>query len=197
MQSLNIMYSIFDDITEQNDVFKVESIGDGYMISAGCPMKTNRNVARAAETALDMLSAMSTIRELLLGLPLMEHNEKAKEWAATCQIRLGMHTGSVVASVAGKRNPRFQLFGDTVNTASRMQANGEPGRIQMSEATRNALEQVKGYVFHQRGRGEVKGKTRYFLIGRSPATLAPTSEEGGGEVHLEICSEPGLEGVVL
>ena len=171
VQCLNIMYSIFDDITAKNDVFKVETIGDGYMISSGCPLVTKNNVARAADTAIDMLSAMPTIRELILGLELMENNKKAQEWAANCQIRIGMHTGPVVASVAGKKNPRFHLFGDTVNTASRMESNGTPGRIQMSEATRNYLAEDPGFVCHLRGTCQIKGKglmNLYYLVGRAP-----------------------------
>jgi len=180
VQSLEVMYSIFDDITEENQVYKVETIGDGYMIASGCPLRTDRNVARAAATCLDMLSAMGKIREQLLALELMQDNARAKEWAAKCQIRIGMHTGSVVASVAGKRNPRFHLFGDTVNTASRMESNGSPGRIQMSQASHDLLETESGYLSQLRGAVKIKGKglmNLYYLTGRDPdATSISVSE---------------------
>ncbi|XP_076469689.1 guanylate cyclase soluble subunit beta-2-like [Babylonia areolata] len=150
---LNDMYHRFDTHTEAHDVYKVETIGDAYMAVTGVPEVQEDHAERMADFAMDMLEEAGLVHSPATGLPL--------------QIRVGLHTGAVVAGVIGKKKPRFDIYGDTVNTASLMESNGMAGRIQVSEPTFEKL-YSRGYVFKCRGETEIKGKGKmvtYFLVG--------------------------------
>eukprot|EP00291_Cryptomonas_curvata_P015467 CAMPEP_0172152354 /NCGR_PEP_ID=MMETSP1050-20130122/793_1 /TAXON_ID=233186 /ORGANISM="Cryptomonas curvata, Strain CCAP979/52" /LENGTH=785 /DNA_ID=CAMNT_0012820671 /DNA_START=143 /DNA_END=2501 /DNA_ORIENTATION=+ len=180
VMTLNIMYDIFDDICTRTGVYKVETIGDGYMIAAGCPNVSPDSVVRAAETALLMRDAIPRVRsEIALQVAGISKSEYATQWAGSLNVRIGINTGPVFAGVAGKRNPRFHLFGDTVNTASRMESNGLPGQIQLSAATREALEAAAPgrYVMTERGDVDIKGKglmTLHWLTAASARASSPS-----------------------
>eukprot|EP00198_Chlamydomonas_reinhardtii_P005097 XP_001694433.1 guanylate cyclase [Chlamydomonas reinhardtii] len=105
---LNELFSMFDDLTQRHGVCKIETTGDALMCVAGCPVPDDavRNAVRAANMALDMVRAVEQFKPSLEGVRV--------------QIRVGLHSGPVVAGVVGKKMPRFCLLGDTVNTASRM-----------------------------------------------------------------------------
>ncbi|KAB1254315.1 Heat-stable enterotoxin receptor [Camelus dromedarius] len=109
---LNDIYKSFDHILDHHDVYKVETIGDAYMVASGLPKRNgNRHAVDIAKMALDILSFMGTFElEHLPGLPI---------W-----IRIGIHSGPCAAGVVGIKMPRYCLFGDTVNTASRMESTG-------------------------------------------------------------------------
>ena len=136
---LNRVFNAFDALAEKHGLEKIKTIGDAYMAGAGLPRPCDRPVHRAAAMALDMLQA---VREL------------SGERDAV-EVRIGLHVGPVVAGVIGQRKPFYDAWGETVNTASRMEAYGQEGRVQVTAAVREELEDC--YEFEPRGRIEVKG----------------------------------------
>ncbi|XP_049547931.1 uncharacterized protein LOC125959165 [Anopheles darlingi] len=153
---LNDLYTCFDATINAYNVYKVETIGDAYMVVSGLPVRTPDHAEQIATMALDLLcqSGHFKVRHLP-GVPL--------------QLRIGLHTGPCCAGVVGLTMPRYCLFGDTVNTASRMESTGSSWRIHMSQQTCNLLEKAGGYVIEPRGPIEIKGKGKmhtYWLLGK-------------------------------
>ncbi|XP_066570976.1 retinal guanylyl cyclase 2 [Amia ocellicauda] len=171
---LNDLYTLFDAVIGNHDVYKVETIGDAYMVASGLP-KCNgkRHSAEISNMSLDILSAVGTFK--------MRHMPDVP-----VRIRIGLHSGSVVAGVVGLTMPRYCLFGDTVNTASRMESTGLPYRIHVSHSTVKILMELKeGYKVQLRGRTELKGKgteETYWLIGKDgftkPLPVPPEIKSG-------------------
>lgn len=143
---LNDLYTVFDRIIKGYDVYKVETIGDAYMVVSGLPITNeNRHVGEIASMALELLQAVRSHR--------ISHRPNE-----TLKLRIGIHTGPVVAGVVGLTMPRYCLFGDTVNTASRMESNGEALKIHISGQCKEALDRLGGYVVVERGLISMKGK---------------------------------------
>ncbi|XP_074518391.1 retinal guanylyl cyclase 2 [Halichoeres trimaculatus] len=159
---LNDLYTVFDAIIGNHDVYKVETIGDAYMVASGVPvLNGDRHTAEIANMALDILSAVGTFK--------MRHMPDVP-----VRIRIGLHTGPCVAGVVGLTMPRYCLFGDTVTTASRMESSGLPYRIHVHESTVRILRDLNlGYKLELRGKTEVQGKREeetYWLIGKEGFT---------------------------
>ncbi|KAF1750875.1 hypothetical protein GCK72_017426 [Caenorhabditis remanei] len=154
---LNDLYTIFDGIIEQNDVYKVETIGDGYLCVSGLPHRNgNEHIRHIARMALGFLSSLQYFR--VQHLP-----------AERINLRIGINCGSVVAGVVGLTMPRYCLFGDAVNTASRMESNGKPGQIHVTaEANKMLTQVVGGFKTESRGEVIIKGKgvmETFWLLG--------------------------------
>ncbi|GAB1296283.1 Retinal guanylyl cyclase 1 [Apodemus speciosus] len=155
---LNDLYTLFDAIIGAHDVYKVETIGDAYMVASGLPQRNGqRHAAEIANMSLDILSAVGSFR--------MRHMPEVP-----VRIRIGLHSGPCVAGVVGLTMPRYCLFGDTVNTASRMESTGLPYRIHVNMSTVGILRALdQGFQMECRGRTELKGKgveDTYWLVGR-------------------------------
>jgi class 3 adenylate cyclase len=149
---LNELFSSFDQLAEQHGLEKIKTIGDAYMVVAGIPHPVADHATAITHMALDMLAAIEAYGE--------RHD-------SPLTIRIGIHTGSVVAGVIGTKKFIYDLWGDTVNTASRMESHGAPGRIHVSEATYLLL--AARFEFEKRPPIDVKGKgwmQTYFVIGQ-------------------------------
>lgn len=153
---LNDLYTTFDAAIEQYHVYKVETIGDAYMVVGGLPVRTHDHAEAVATMALHLLHLAGRFR--LRHLP-----------DTPLHLRIGLHTGPVCAAVVGLTMPRYCLFGDTVNTASRMESTGAAWRVQVSAATAERLAAAGGYRLRSRGLTQIKGKGAmhtYWLLGK-------------------------------
>jgi len=146
---LHEVYTCFDAVIKHCDVYKVETIGDAYMVVSGLPRPTEKHAGNIASMALNLLSQSKNFN---IG---KFRKQKTNE---TLQIRIGMHSGPVAAGVVGHSMPRYCLFGDTVNMASRMESNGEAGKIHISSQCNRELSIIGGYNTVERGWIDVKGK---------------------------------------
>jgi adenylate cyclase len=148
---LDDIFRTFDGLAAEHGVEKIKTIGDAYMAVAGAPERCADHAARAARLALAM---RGHVRELAAA--------RGMELA----MRIGLHTGEAVAGVIGASRFAYDLWGDTVNTASRMESHGQPSQIQLTAATRDAL--GGGFATRERGPIEVKGRgtiVTYWLDG--------------------------------
>lgn len=150
---LNSVFSMFDQLSERYGLEKIKTIGDEYMVVGGLPHAHLEHTQEIAEMALAMQeqcakNTLNLVQEIAL--------------------RIGIHTGPVVAGVIGTKKFSYDLWGDTVNIASRMESHGEAGRIQVTQAVHDRL--CDRYVFEDRGLIQVKGKglmRGYWLLGKA------------------------------
>jgi adenylate cyclase len=152
VQELNEIFSAFDRLVEKHGVEKIKTIGDGYMAVGGLPVWRPDHAEALAAMALDMRDQVVRFSE--------RHSEPLS-------LRIGMHTGPVVAGIIGTKKFSYDLWGDTVNTASRMESRGIVNGIQVSAVTAERLK--ASYVLEPRGMIEVKGKGQmetFVVIGR-------------------------------
>ena len=152
VHSLNEIFSSFDSLVEKHGLEKIKTIGDAYMVVGGLPTPRQDHAEAIAAMALDMqqeLNGFNAARGTRLAM------------------RVGIHTGPVIAGIIGQKKFIYDLWGDTVNTASRMEASGETGKIQTSDITYNRLKEK--FAFAKRGKVDIKGKgqmTTYYLVAR-------------------------------
>eukprot|EP01135_Chromosphaera_perkinsii_P003371 Nk52_evm17s241 gene=Nk52_evmTU17s241 len=157
---LNDLYTAFDSVIDHFDVYKVETIGDAYMVVSGIPHRNGiKHAGEISSLALELLHQTCSFK--IHHLP-----------STQLQLRIGMHSGPAVAGVVGLKMPRYCLFGDTVNTASRMESGGLALRIHLSQATEKLLRELGGFILERRGELEYTG-------------------ELGNEGHEESVSDPG------
>ncbi|MDB4993459.1 MAG: adenylate/guanylate cyclase [Myxococcaceae bacterium] len=152
VRRLNAIFSAFDALADRFGVEKIKTIGDAYMVAGGLPDHKADHAEAIAEMALEMRTALENLKSVL---------------GEAISIRIGIHTGPVVAGVIGKKKFIYDIWGDTVNTASRMESHALPGTIQVSEDTFKLLSSK--FALTARGEIDVKGKgpmKTWFLEGR-------------------------------
>ncbi|HSF91834.1 MAG TPA: adenylate/guanylate cyclase domain-containing protein [Paracoccaceae bacterium] len=148
---LNEIFRKFDELVDFHGLEKIKTIGDAYMVAGGLPERSEWHERAVANMALDMMAAVKEVR----------HPD-----GGAFSLRIGIHTGPVVAGVIGTRKFAYDLWGDTVNVASRLESNGVSGRIQVSDMLRERL--GSDFVFEDRGTIMLKGKGEmkvHFLLG--------------------------------
>jgi adenylate cyclase len=157
--TLDQLFSHFDTLVERHGLEKIKTIGDAYMAAAGVPDPCADHASRAAALALDMRAALAT---------------SAIGDQGGLQLRIGINSGPVTAGVIGTKRFLYDLWGDAVNTASRMESNGTPGEIQITRATYELLKD--GFVCRRRGTIPIKGKGQmetWYLVGQRSNDRAP------------------------
>ncbi|WP_333259326.1 adenylate/guanylate cyclase domain-containing protein [Microcoleus sp. S13_C5] len=158
---LNQIFSAFDQLTEKYGLEKIKTIGDAYMVVGGLPVSRSDHAEAIANMALDMHAYMQDVQNI---------------FGESLQIRIGINTGPVIAGVIGIKKFIYDLWGDAVNIASRMESHGKPGYIQVTDATYLKLQNK--YLLEPRGTIEVKGRGEmmtYWLLGRRGGILATSS----------------------
>jgi class 3 adenylate cyclase len=152
---LNDIFSVFDELTEKHGLEKIKTIGDAYMVASGLPTPRPDHLEALADMALDMQAGMEMLR---------------RKDSFDLRLRIGINTGPVVAGIIGFKKFSYDLWGDTINVASRMESAGIAGKIQVTE---EVYRRLKGrYVLHKRGPVDIKGKGEmpvYFLEAAAPA----------------------------
>ncbi|MCU7836634.1 MAG: adenylate/guanylate cyclase domain-containing protein [gamma proteobacterium symbiont of Taylorina sp.] len=141
VSKLNHIFSIFDKLVDRYELEKIKTIGDAYMAASGLPEARDDHAAIAADFALHLQDEMNNLDDNL---------------GKIFKIRIGIHSGEAVAGIIGTRKFSYDVWGDTVNTASRMESHGISGEIQVSQSTYHLLK--KTYIFEERGMLEIKGK---------------------------------------
>jgi class 3 adenylate cyclase len=150
-------FETFDKIIENHDIEKIKTVGDAYICASGLPMQNSNNPVIIIEAALEMIAALNQLKE-----------ERSRQGLVCFDVRIGVHSGPLVAGVVGIKKFAYDIWGDTVNTAARMQQMGEAGKINISGTTHDLVK----HRFHCVSRGllDVKNKGHiemYFVEGKT------------------------------
>ena len=145
VQKLDEIFVAFDEVIERNELEKIKTIGDAYMCASGIPDENPNQVKNVVLTGLQLVEVMNSFNE-------KQRLNNEPEW----NVRVGIHTGELIAGVVGKKKFAYDIWGDTVNIASRMESNSEPGRVNISRQT---YEEVKDF-FNCEERGRIIAKNR-------------------------------------
>jgi class 3 adenylate cyclase len=160
VREIDECFKTFDRIVGKHGIEKIKTIGDAYMAVGGLPVPNSTHAENAIRAALEIRDYMRDRVEQGIGSPL--------------GIRIGLHTGPVVAGIVGLKKFQYDIWGDTVNTAARMESSGEPGKVNVSRATYELTREL--FSFEARGEVEAKGKGRIpmFFVERNGSAASST-----------------------
>ncbi len=155
VEEINTCFEAFDHLLEKYQIEKIKTIGDAYMAAGGLPVPTEDSARNAVLAALEMQEFIEK-----------RHNLRCDKGIPAFRMRAGVHTGPVVAGIVGVKKFQYDVWGDTVNTASRIESHGEAGKVNISQATYELLKEDKStllstapqFIFESRGKIDVKGK---------------------------------------
>lgn len=159
IETLDVYFKEFDEIMGHYDVEKIKTIGDAYLAAAGLPIRSKNHAERiinAAKACQKSVSNINTIRETQ-GLPVFH-------------FRIGVHTGPLVAGVVGKKKFAYDIWGDTVNIAARMEQNSEPGKINLSQSTYDSIKEKFDCLYRGKIDAKNKGQLDMYYVVQSTAS---------------------------
>ncbi|MFZ1687704.1 MAG: adenylate/guanylate cyclase domain-containing protein, partial [Flavobacteriales bacterium] len=158
---INTCFKSFDGIIARHGIEKIKTIGDSYMAASGLPAPTPDSARNIVLAALEMQAVMQGYQA-----------EREAQGRPAFRMRAGIHTGPVVAGIVGVKKFQYDIWGDTVNTASRMESSGEPGQVNISEATYALVKDAPDFIFTPRGKVQAKGKgeLEMYFVERKPAS---------------------------
>ncbi|MCC5944529.1 MAG: hypothetical protein JJT94_06305 [Bernardetiaceae bacterium] len=153
IEELDYCFHRFDDICEKHGIEKIKTIGDAYMCAAGVPLPSDTHAINAVRAGIEMQAAMLEIqkKQKAAGKPIFE-------------LRLGIHTGAIIAGVIGKRKFAYDIWGDTVNVAARMESAGEPGKVNISETTYERVRTMFDCAYRGELEAKNKGKMKMYFV---------------------------------
>lgn len=147
VREINTCFKVFDHIIGRYEIEKIKTIGDAYMAAGGLPIPDEKAVKNTVLAALEMQSFITNRKQ-----------EKDIQQKTSFEMRVGVHTGPIVAGIVGVKKFQYDIWGDTVNTASRIESSGEVGKVNISQSTYELLKDDKDFTFESRGNIEAKGK---------------------------------------
>lgn len=166
VDEIHYCFSGFDKIISKYQIEKIKTIGDAYLCASGLPVSNYTH-------ATDMINAAFEMRDFME----KRKQEKIARGEIPFELRIGLHTGPVVAGIVGVRKFQYDIWGDTVNTASRMETNGEAGKINISQTTYDLLKDNPKWDFENRGQIEVKGKGKLDMFYVEPTGKKKKKED--------------------
>jgi class 3 adenylate cyclase len=147
VEELHECFSYFDEVVEKHGLEKIKTIGDAYMCAGGIPSENDSHLSDMIWAALDICTYIEA-----------KYKAKASANIPYWRARIGLHAGPAIAGVVGSKKFQYDIWGDTVNTASRMESNGMEGKVNVSDAFYKLLKENPEFTFENRGKIEVKGK---------------------------------------
>ncbi|UFH52680.1 adenylate/guanylate cyclase domain-containing protein [Spirosoma sp. KNUC1025] len=159
VEEINVCFKAFDLITEKYKIEKIKTIGDAYMAAGNLPNSDQHSTQNTVLAAMEMQEFIAKRKA-----------ENDTNGTPAFEMRIGIHSGPVVAGVVGVKKFQYDVWGDTVNTASRIESNGQPGKVNVSETVFNLLKDNDSFSFDYRGKINAKGKgdIKMYFVERKP-----------------------------
>lgn len=147
VDEIGVCFNAFDEISAKFEIEKIKTIGDSYMAAGGVPLPDEKAAEHTIRAALEMQSFLED-----------RYKTRTAQGKLALRMRSGINSGSVVAGIVGVKKFQYDIWGDTVNTASRLETYGETGQVNISSLTYALVKDIPDFEFEARGKIDVKGK---------------------------------------